>query len=162
MDSRITRWIASARQSAEKYLARALCPQTLEIALDAFPADIELLWPPLIEIVSVVYVDGDGNDQTLGSNLYTTDTHQEPSWLIPADGTSWPSTKEVANAVRVRYEAGYSIHGDSPQTHPLPVPIESALLLAVEYLYEGGSEEALEGFMGRCGMQMWRLERGFA
>lgn len=160
-DLDIQAWITSARELAESYTGRALAEQTLEIALDEFPDgdDIELPRPPLVSITSVTYIDGDGTEQTLASNLYTTDTHQEPSWLVPAYGTSWPATHDVINALKVRYVAGYST-----PTHPLPILIRSAMLLTIGYLYENPEDAKIDELplASRMLLNPFRLEHGFA
>lgn len=101
--------IAAAREMLEHRLQRAIGDQVLEIALDAFPADgVKLPMPPAREIVSVAYVDADGVFQTMDPLGYWLDDYQSPAWLLPAAGTAWPTTAERANAVRVRYRAGYT------------------------------------------------------
>jgi uncharacterized phiE125 gp8 family phage protein len=112
-DSVLTELIATATQYAGHITERALLRQTLEIVLDAFPADgIELKRTMKDDgakptIVSVTYVDPDGVTQTMPSGDYYLDDGQTPCWLLPAVGTDWPSTREQANAVVVQYTAGF-------------------------------------------------------
>lgn len=108
-DDLISAMISAARESCEHETDRAIAVQTLELAIDEFPVDgIQLLRPPVASIESVVYVDAEGVDQTMPSTSYYLDIAQEPSWLLPAVGADWPATREQANAVRVRYVAGYT------------------------------------------------------
>lgn len=164
-DSEIEVWISSAREQAESYTGRALAVQTLELALDEFPADeLRIPRPPLVSITSVKYIDGDGVEQTVSPSAYTLDDYSQPSWILPAIDTSWSTTRAVVNAVKVRYVAGYSNPSDSPQTHPLPKSIRSAMLLAIGYLYENAEDAKIEELplASRMLLNPWRLEMGFA
>lgn len=130
-DTLITALIAAAREACEQKLGRALITQTWEKVLDAFPEnEIRLPWPPLISITSVKYIDTSGAQQTLAADVYTIDADSEPGWLLLADGETWPETLDVANAVRVRYSAGYGAAGAVPQS------IKAWLLLKIAELYE--------------------------
>lgn len=135
-DDLISAMIAAAREACEHETDRAIAVQTLELAIDAFPADgIKLLRPPVASIESVVYVDAEGVEQTMPSTSYYLDSAQEPSWLLPAVGADWPATREQANAVRVRYVAGYT---------ECPKAIRAWILLRLGTLYrtrEGDSEK---------------------
>jgi uncharacterized phiE125 gp8 family phage protein len=87
---------------------RALLEQEWELILDAFPdGEIELTKPPVISISSVKYLDQAGAEQTLLSTQYVLDADLLPGYLLPAEGVSWPLTRDVANAVRVRFKCGY-------------------------------------------------------
>lgn len=100
--------IVAARQEAEHLTGRALAPQTLEIALDAWPADgIELRRPPLVSVTWLKYVDLEGVERTVDPADYALDTHQEPAWLVPVYDALWPLARDQANAIQVRYVAGY-------------------------------------------------------
>jgi uncharacterized phiE125 gp8 family phage protein len=106
-DSRITILIEALRMEAEQLTQRSLATSTWTLKLDAFPDAIKLLWPPLASVQSVKYVDTLGVTQTLDPTSYYLDTHSEPGWVLPANGTSWPDTMATANAVIVEYTAGY-------------------------------------------------------
>lgn len=101
--------MAGARQLAEQITGRSLAPQTWERVLDAFPCgEIELYNPPVTGIVSIKYIDPAGVEQTLANTAYVLDADSEPAWVLPAWGMTWPATRDSANAVRVRYTAGYA------------------------------------------------------
>jgi uncharacterized phiE125 gp8 family phage protein len=130
-DALITALIAAARQEAEHALGRALITQTWERVIDAFPeAEIELGMPPVASIVSVSYVDTAGNTQSLSAAAYLLDGDREPGWLLPAAGYTWPSTLDTANAVRVRFTAGYGNAAAVPQA------IKTWLLMRIATLYK--------------------------
>lgn len=117
-DSEIALLIAAVRQDAEHRLGRRLLTQTVELVLDAFPAaEIDLRLPGVQSIVSVKYLDAAGVEQTMAGTTYSlVDQGAEvsPTWLLPANGTSWPATIDAANAVRVRFLVGYGDAADVP------------------------------------------------
>lgn len=127
-DPYIVRLISTVRRAAEQRTGRSLALQVWERYLDEFPDEIKLIWPPVLSITSVSYIDEDGNPQTLDPSLYVLDSKSEPAWLLPATDTEWPATAEVANAVTVRYPAGY---GSS-----CPEEVRQWMLLAARALYD--------------------------
>lgn len=128
-DALISTLIVVAREFAEHYAGRALGTQTLEMALDAFPAsdgDITLAMPPVASITSISYTDTNGVSQTLATANYALSTYGISRRVSVTYGNSWPSTREMADAVRIRYVAG----------SPIPSAVKSAILLLVGHLYE--------------------------
>jgi uncharacterized phiE125 gp8 family phage protein len=111
-------------------LGRAVCRQTLELRLSAWPfCPIELPYPPAASVEAVSYVDDAGALQDL----------PEGGWrIIPAGtgiarldrpfGMSWPSARRDAESIRIRYLAGY-------ENGKVPAPIRQAILLMVGELY---------------------------
>ncbi len=139
-DTMITTLIQVARSMAEKKLGGAIINQTWELVLDSFPdAEIKLDFPPVSSIESVKYIDGNGDQQTISSANYTLDGDTMPGWVLPAYGYSWPATIDAANAVRVRFIAGYGASGDS-----VPEPIKQWILLTVGTMY--AQRETVSGF----------------
>ena len=131
-DAMIQAQISAAREFAEHYTGRALAPQTLELALDEFPADsIELPRVPVTAITSIKYIDVDGAEQTLDAELYSLDDYGITAWVDPAYDTAWPETRAIKNAVKVRYTAGYET---------APSTVKDAMLLTVAHLYENRQE----------------------
>lgn len=140
-DSQLEIFIAAAREWAQTYTGRALATQTVELALDAFPgAEIELTVGPVQSIVSVTYVDDDEVEQTVDPTSYTLDDYSPRTWLLPASGQEWPTAGEFVNAVKIRQVVGYSLPGESPQSHPMPKSVKMALLLIVGHLYKHREE----------------------
>lgn len=103
-------FIPAIRAKAENYTETAIIAQTWEQTLDAFPdQEIELLKPPVASITSVSYVDTLGVTQVLSSSLYSLDNSTYPNcWLLPKYNTAWPDTQASANAVAIRFVAGYA------------------------------------------------------
>jgi uncharacterized phiE125 gp8 family phage protein len=137
-DTIITALIKAAREFAEHECNRALITQTWELALDAFPAGaIRAPKANLLTVVSLKYDDPDGVEQTLATDAYTLDTHEQPGWIVPEIDTDWPETIAAVNAVRVRFTAGYG-----PAASDVPQGIKTWLLLRVGTLYRNRDELA--------------------
>lgn len=144
-DSMILAQLAAAREWAEHFTGRALAPQTLEIALAAFPSGpLALPGSPVSAIVSVKYLDEADVLQTLSSSAYQLDPYSVPARLVPTSGVTWPALSTTAvNPVLVRYEAGYSLAGDSPRRTPLlPASIRAAMLLVLGDLYANAEDSS--------------------
>lgn len=113
----VTMLIEDARQALDGptgWLGRCLITQTLELTLDQFPGrKIELLYPPLQEVLSVKYTDAAGVEQTIDAADYKLVNASDNSnpYIVPAYGKNWPATRCEEAAVRVRYKAGYGDTG---------------------------------------------------
>lgn len=130
-DALITTMIRSAARSAEQQLNRALMTQTWQLVVDAFPeAEFKLERPRVQSITSITYIDAAGTQQTLGADAYTLDADMLPGWVLPALGTTWPATRDQANAVRVTFVSGYG--GDASA---VPDDVAAWILLQVGALY---------------------------
>lgn len=122
-------FIPAARQACENATGRALLSQTWEVVLDAWPAGeaIELMRAPVLAITSVKYIDTAGVEQTLSGAAYALDKDSEPGWLLPAFDTTWPEARDTANAIRVRYTAGYGTAAtDVPQALRMWIALHAA------------------------------------
>ena len=166
-DDLVLAMLGAAREWVEGYTGLALTPRTLELALDVFPAsEIALFVAPVVAIESVKYYI-DGVQQTISSSNYVLDDYQQPGWLLPASGYTWPACDDVVNAVKIRYTAGYSAWDDSPQSLPLPKALRAAVLLILGSLYENREnttnvrvDAVPYGATSLC--DMWRVRKGFA
>lgn len=126
-DTDLQMMIEAATGLAQSITRRSIATNTWQLKLDAFPAEIRLLHPPIVAVQSITYVDPDGATQTLAGSAYSVDTASEPGWILPADGTEWPDTKDTANAVTVNYTAGYGLS--------CPSEIKQFILLQVGHMY---------------------------
>ncbi len=130
----IDRFIREAREEAEGETKRAIMTQTWELALALFPAEIVVPLPPLQSVTSIKYIDTDGAEQTLAATEYEIDAFSEPARIRPAYGKSWPSTRDVYNAVKIRFVAGYA--GAADVTPPVPEGIKAWILIRFASKYE--------------------------
>lgn len=134
-DTLIKALISAAREYCEGWLGRALAPQTVEYAIDVFPdGSIYLPMSPVVALTSVKYTDINAVVQTFTG--YDFDSYSEPSRVRLVVNGTWPTIYDTPNAVKVRYQAGYSLPGDSPNTNPLPFSLKAAMLLVLGSLYE--------------------------
>jgi uncharacterized phiE125 gp8 family phage protein len=141
VDADILADISAMRKLAEHRTGRSLMPQTWEVALDAFPsAEISLPNPIVTSITSVKYISAEtGTEVTLASNQYSLDDAREyEAWLNPAVDIVWPNTADVANAVRVRYVAGYA------NAAAVPPNVKKWIKSAVKFSRDGGCDGAGE------------------
>jgi len=107
-DVLIAQLIRAARQACEAYTNRTLVATIYELTLDAFPGEIRLPRPPLVEVSSISYVDASGVDQTLGTDVYTVDKASFMPRVYEAYNEWWPGTRSQPKAVTVTYIAGYA------------------------------------------------------
>ena len=125
-DDDITAFIKSARLQAEGYMQKSIITQTVELALDEFPEEIELIRGPVQSITSVKYIDENQSEQTVSSSDYSYDDYSPRTWLLKAYDYDWPTTLSTANAVKVRYVTGWGDAGAD-----VPDDIITAMLLAI-------------------------------
>lgn len=129
-DALITALITSAREAAEAACGRALAPQTLEMALVAFPGTdgaIALEKGPVATISSVKYTDTAGVEQTITSTAYALSLYGFSNKIAPTYGNYWPTAQDIPDAVRIRYVTGYVT---------CPEAARSWILLQIGAMYE--------------------------
>jgi uncharacterized phiE125 gp8 family phage protein len=125
-DATLTALITAAREYAEHETQRALAPQTLEMALDRFPAcggEILLEMPPISSVTSIKYDDTGGVEQTLATSVYAFSAYGTARRVSLKYGQVWPSTLCQADAVRIHYVTGYD---------ECPKAAKAAMLLHIE------------------------------
>lgn len=169
-DAMIMRMQAQARAYCETFTGLSLAQKTLELALDRFPtAEIELP-PPVVEIVSVKYVDADQNEVTIDAADYTLDDYQKPAWLLPATDAPWPTAGTFVNAVKIRFVAGYRGPEETSDTigEAIPEDLLNAVIVRTAYLYanrEGSPDGAQAANHDRAMeslLRPWRVRLGMA
>lgn len=134
-DAGLYAYRTAARRMLESMTSRAWISQTWDWKLNAFPgngAPLVLPLPPLQSVTSVTYIDEAGASQTWASSNYTVDTPDDERGSIHTNyNVTRPTTRDVVNAVTVRFVAGY---GDDPAD--VPEPLRVALLMMVGHMYE--------------------------
>lgn len=126
-DTLIDMWISSARVHVEGETGRQLITATWELWLSGFPdiGIIELPHPPLQSVVSVTYGGAE-----LAADQYVVVPPRGPLCRCGSvhliSGASWPTYTAQAQAIKVRYVAGY---GDTPSA--VPEDIRHALFALV-------------------------------
>ena len=114
-DEKLDIYIRAARKFAETLCNRTLIATRYRLTLDAFPDEappdsefgpiLTLAFGPVLKVVSITYVDTNGDWQTVDSALYVVDLGSVTRIaLVP--GQSWPTADSRIGAVRVTYDAG--------------------------------------------------------
>lgn len=144
-------FVGHLRDAVEDYLSgpggvlgRQLITSTLQVTYDRFPCAGEtglvVPLPPLAAVSAVTYVDTAGATQTWASSNYTVVNEQRlPSRVVLAYGASWPSTRDVPQAVTITYTAGY---GDDAAD--VPAALRQAGLLMIGDLYENREAQSAD------------------
>lgn len=138
-DSKLIGFIFAAVASVESYLRRSLITQTWEIQLDRFYKFMYLPRGPVQSISSLTYIDSEGEIQTLSTGQYTLDAAHDPPRIFPAYSVSYPSTRDIPAAVRIRYVAGYG-----SKSHQIPEPIRHAIKMIVADLFNNPESSIME------------------
>jgi uncharacterized phiE125 gp8 family phage protein len=140
-DDLLNSLITAARQYVESFQNRALCTQTWELWLDAFPSKgyLQIPLPPL-QSATIKYYDVDSVEATFGAGSYFVDIKNEPGWVVLQYGETWPSTTlRTANGVCITFVAGYGAAADVPKK------VKQAMLLLIGHLYENREAVATSG-----------------
>jgi uncharacterized phiE125 gp8 family phage protein len=131
LDADITAMILDATRLVEHETGQCLMSQTWELTLDGFTPALELTRNPVASITSIRYYDTAGAQQLLADTAYelkAADTYSN-AFVVPVHGTTWPATLDQAQAVAVRYIAGYPDAASVPSHLKRQVKIMVAQLL---------------------------------
>lgn len=150
-DERIIRpFIETARRFCEEHTGRALLTQTFTLFLDTLDSLEEPLWEgmrtgpylnyyknyvtlPRAPVVSVSHIktyDDADTATTFASSKYYVDTAREPARIYLRTGETFPTALRVANAIEVKFVAGYTTQ------YNIPEPLRLGILQHIAYLYE--------------------------
>lgn len=137
-DAYIASCIIAARQWIEGQTHRAMMAQTWDYTIDCgwptrnglhqidYPINpVAVQASPVVDVIT--YVDTDGATQTLAASQYTVVARTNNSYVVPAYGISWPSVRNVPNAITVRFVAGYAT---------LPEELKRSVMILAAYYYE--------------------------
>lgn len=123
LDADITEYIKVAADYIEGETNLTLCPTQYRMTLDRFPTYYGTqLYPydfvnsmfrlprfPVISVDSIVYMDVQGNTQTLNNSVYQLANSKSPARISPVQGQLWPFTNPFElQAVAVTFTAGYA------------------------------------------------------
>ena len=135
-DALIELYLQAAVDHAERFTGRALVDQTWELSLSEFPVGkITIPKPPLLEIVSIVYDDAAGSEQTVDAASYVVDYDSSPGSVSLLPALTWPTVLVAENSVRIRFRAGYLVD-ESPADGDVPSAIKAAILLIIGNFFE--------------------------
>ncbi|MEM9019943.1 MAG: hypothetical protein AAGC44_05210 [Planctomycetota bacterium] len=129
-NARVTAALAATTTIIERDIDGAMVQRTIVAHYDGFPgADDELTLPisPAIAVVAIKYLDADGVEQTLSTDVYRADVVRRPGRVTLQPGQSWPETRRLTGAVTVEYTAGYA---------QVPDDLVAAVQLLTAHLFE--------------------------
>lgn len=151
-DTYLTALTVAAREYVEAYTGRQLINATWDLVLDRFPVYGPIYLPksPLSSITSITYLDADGASQTWSSANYRVITSTEPGTVNLAYQVTYPTTRNVAGCVTVRFVAGYGSTAAS-----VPKAVKQAMLLLVGHWF--ANREALGNVGGMVEMAVESL-----
>lgn len=116
-DAEFLRLIQAAREQWERDTQTVCCDSRWTVKLDQWwCADdgLKLPFRPVSSIVSIAYLDGDGNSQTWGSGNYTLDTHRVRPTVWYAYNVTTPTLRNVPGPVTVTFQAGHATRAAVP------------------------------------------------
>lgn len=123
------------------WLGRAIGMQTLELHVPDFCGGlIALPCMPIVSLTSVTYLDAAGVAQSVAAE----DAYLVDRILCTRVGWFVPATAYRADAVRIRYVAGYP---DQAGKSTVPAPIRHAILMMVARLYASRGEDQAANLM---------------
>jgi uncharacterized phiE125 gp8 family phage protein len=129
-DAEITQKINAATLWAEQYLQRKLITQTWKMFLDAWPAEIKLLFGDLQSVTHVKYTDDEESQSTVDSSTYLVDTDSVPGRIVLKSEETWPTdTLSPKNPIEIQFITGYGAAADVPQD------IKDAILIKISDMY---------------------------
>ncbi|MFZ4773938.1 MAG: head-tail connector protein [Terrimicrobiaceae bacterium] len=137
-DALISALIVAAREEIERRSWHALMTQTLELVLDEWPCDDEIVLPrpPLQSVTSFTYKDASGTVNTWDPAHYVVGVDTVPAEIEPAYGKYWPATAlHPVDAIRIRYVCGFASASAVPQS------LKQAMLLCMGRWYENREGE---------------------
>ncbi len=153
-DMLIASLITAARQAAETLTGRQLTTARWKLVLDDFPGSLANHVPsdasfslpghailldkcPVQSLVSIEYLDMNGNPQLMPPGDYVLDAACEPARLTLVFGKTWPPTLPQIGSVIVTFDTGY---GTAVQ---VPEGIKSWIKLRLGSLYSHREEVAV-------------------
>lgn len=156
-DTMLDHLIMVARQWAEDFLRFQIMTATWELYLDEFPESGKCIYiqkSPVSSITSLTYTDTSGSSQTLTEDTdFIKDIVSMPARLYEAYSKTWPDTREIQNAVVIKFVAGYASLTNQPHAEL----IKQAVLLRAASLYENATEEVTGTQVSKLGLTAERL-----
>lgn len=139
--------ISAVRELAESVTKRALITQTWEMILDDFPngrEEIVIPLPPLQTINSIIYIDNQGNVQTMDALDYRVVLNKSGySYVMPVYGKYWPNTLNDIAVIKVNFVCGYGPIDPSTELN-IPKPILQWMKINFANLFENRESVVIE------------------
>jgi uncharacterized phiE125 gp8 family phage protein len=125
-DAKFRSLISASRIAVETKIRQQLLHSRWQLVLDTFPmAGVGAPYPfansvnipayairlprcPVVDVVSIQYIDMSGTLQTMPSTDYVVNTVMKPGLITPCFGKIWPIPLPQIGAVIVTYDAGFA------------------------------------------------------
>lgn len=146
--------IVAARRFTERRTNLGMVEQVVTMYIDQFPSVINLPISPGLSVTSVKYRDTAGVLQTLDAAKYQVDVASKPPRISEAYAESWPTTREMMNAVEVIYKAGFGTTAAS-----VPGDLVAAVKLLLSHWFE--NREAVGTVGGAVAVSYEALVRSY-
>lgn len=178
-DTIISGMIQSAREEGERESGRVLAQRQFCQVRDSFPYYIDTiqgqqafppnyysaprysttLWnysqmiklaeSPLMSVDEFVYIDNNGNPQTLTAGIdFIVDPETERARIFPMIGQNWPSCLYTPNAIKITFTAGYDPDPTAVRTIGLPSPPPNPPNQQTEYtIVSGIPQKFIDGIL---------------
>ena len=153
-DDYINACLLAAVDWVERFTGQVMINSTYDLFLDSFPTSplltpglgtvsaIYLRRAPLLEVISVNYRDVGAGETVLDAAGYSIDYAGSAIYLPAA--SSWPTTDGAANAVRVRFRAGYVDYSTYPPSEgDVPALLKQAIKIYAAEFYGNRDNEQL-------------------
>lgn len=114
-------------------LKRAIMLQGRTLYLPYFPGGevIQLPYPPFQGLISIKYIDNDGDLTTASlANVTQSLTPATPGYIAPAWGAVWPVPRSQIDAIQIEYKCGY---GGLASKVPMSLKIGMRGMIAMNY-----------------------------
>lgn len=124
--------IVAAREYTESVLGRSILTQTITAYYQSWPRRLFLLQraAPLQSVTSIKYLDTEGVQQTLSTDIYDVFTAPEPGEVRLGYRESWPTHRYETDAIEIAYVSGWTAPG------LVPASLRQALLLLIGHWHE--------------------------
>jgi len=145
--------IEAAEAAAEEYCGSKFVTQTWDQYFDRFAAQLVLAFPPDGTVESVKYVDGDGDEQTLSTDVWEQGEVNGIGVVRLKHNQSWPSDiRNHPDSVIVRFTCGYG------SANQVPRPIRQAIEIhaAHNFEYREGEKNVPLAFFRLLGPYVFR------
>ena len=130
-DAYITELVEAARNYVERYLDRSLITQTWTATFDTFFDDNLILRHGVVaSVTSVTYLDNDGVQQTLSTDVYELARENGRQLIRLKFNQTWPAHRVHMDNITVVYVTGYGVASD------VPTAIQHAMLMLIGHWYE--------------------------
>jgi uncharacterized phiE125 gp8 family phage protein len=135
-DDLLSALITAAREYVEQYCGISIITQTREAAFDAFTTYLDLDYGPVQSVSAVEYQDSDSS--VVAFTQYVANLYGHSPRVSLAYNATWPTSAVVANAITVRYVAGFAPVAGSPTdyTGNVPQALRTAMKLLIGNWYE--------------------------